>query len=76
MRKLTEERSFKTLCPKSSQMKTKKYEFTEDEMIAIRNALIEYYHFLKDTTGKLENNRWLRMTKNLKEQFKDDCSKI
>jgi len=57
-------------------MKTKRYEFTEDEMIAIRNALIEYYHFLKDATGKLENNRWLRMTKNLKEQFKDDCSKI
>jgi len=58
-------------------MKTKRYEFTEDEMIAIRNALIEYYHFLKKyAAGELKSNKWLKMAENLKEQFKDDCSRI
>jgi len=54
-------------------MKTKTYEFTQDEVLALRNATCEYYH----QTKKLKPNspiaiRMYKCLKALKEQFGDD----
>ena len=52
---------------------TKHYEFTQAELYVIRDALIEYKHFLASLTGDSETRTKTRdVTYALVEQFKDD----
>lgn len=58
-------------------MKTKRYEFTQVEMLAIRDALIEEHQRLK----KVNPNSPIfiqkkRAVEALKDQFKADCGKM
>ena len=65
-------------------MKTKHYEFTETEMTAIREALVEYYHNVsKKHCDPLSPLRCSPIAKSihlsvkaLKDQFKQDCCLI
>jgi len=55
----------------------KKYEFTEDELMTLRNALIEYWQFLKNLNPQspiaIKNkDNALR----LKDQFKNDYERM
>lgn len=55
-------------------MKTKAYKFNKQEIYVIRDALIEYYYFLKDVKPNspiaIENKKILEV---LKDQFKTDA---
>lgn len=58
-------------------MKTKNYTFTADEIMTLRNALLFYYHDIKDlkpTSPLYKKN--LKNAKALKEQFMQDYSLI
>ena len=53
--------------------KTKKYEFTKDEILALREACTEYYHQTKNLKSKSPIAiRMYAVLKALKEQFNDD----
>ena len=56
-------------------MKTKKYAFTEDEVMTLRNALLEYHQMIKHL--KPESPIFIRSQRNaesLKDQFMQDYS--
>jgi len=58
-------------------MRMKEYRFTEDELIILREATLEYNFFLKDqiekdchSSDKMKRNR--KIAHSLFEQFRDD----
>ena len=54
-------------------MINKTYLFTEKEVIALREAMIEYYQIIKKSTGNSPAfKEHLAIVKALKEQFKND----
>lgn len=59
-------------------MKTKSYEFTELEIMAMKEALTEYYQQISKVVLKKEDIsehaiRFHKIIKALKEQFQADC---